>query len=141
MLDVCISAIRNACVSAKNQRNVKGYIYYYNDDGYGLDGNISFCLPKKISNSDVRNDTKGMLYGIGKRSLYSHIHKFLFNISPGFKDKLVGEILKLGFTNYKVLITPLEDETQIIDYRIFGKTVKYERNGKVGNSIYIEISW
>lgn len=140
-LEACVCAIQNGCRAAKGQRNVKGYLYYYNDDGYGLDGGIAPCLPQKITNADLRNDARGTRYGVGKSSLYIRSSVYLFRVSADFERLLRAEIAKMGFTDYTLILRPLEDETQIIDYGVFGRTVRYEKNGKVGKSIYVELRW
>ena len=138
LLVVCVSAIKKKCLSSKEERYVKGYIYWYNDDGYGLDGGITTCLPGKLTNKDlsIRNSYTG------EHSLYNGFpHYYFFNVSTSFEGKLRKELLNLGFSNFTVSINQLEDETQIISNGFSGPRVKYKKNGKLGKCIYVEISW
>lgn len=138
MLDVCVGAIQKKCLSSKDERLVKGYIYWYNDDGYGLDGGITTCLPRKLTNKELSIKHSYL----GERSLYNGFpHYYFFNVSTSFENKLRKELSNLGFSNYTVSINLLEDETQIISSGFLGPKVQYKRNGKLGKCIYVEIRW
>lgn len=147
MLNECISAIKEECLRNKKNRYIKGYLYMENEEYYGMVCKFSQGLPSKITSKEVNKQRGakkyGMFYSTGKQSLYRNSGGgwFLFFISDNFENNLKKEISKLGFTNYNIRFDKIEDKTRIIQEGLFGYSVKYEKNGKIGKTIYIEINW
>ncbi len=133
---LCIDAIKTKCRASKNQRFVQGYLYRYNDEGYTCSKLVS-GLPQKKTKSDLR--AYKHTYPNHQQSLYIG---YIFSVSPNFGQMLKAAVEELGFTDYRIVMTPMEDETEHIYTGAFNSVnVKYEKNGHTGKNIYLEIKW